>query len=107
MPAGTAASAPARVSLQFASSWSELPSSAHSFYCPSLMWFGHLASLDGVHSALSALLRPLGAPLYPPLSWDSLIERKDKIYAIFHSYMLPATWIPADSCPADTRHGAR
>jgi len=96
MPGGTTATRSVTVSLRFASSWSELPSSAHSFYCPSLMWFGHLASLDGVHSALTSLLQPLGAPLYPPLSWDSLIERKDKIYAIFHAYMLPTTWVAAE-----------
>lgn len=81
------------VSLRFASSWSELPSSAHSFYCPSLMWFGHLATLDGVHGTLASLLQALGARLYPPLSWDTLIERKDKMYAIFHSYMPPTTWV--------------
>jgi len=66
------------------------------------MWFGHLASLDGVHSALTSLLQPLGAALYPPLNWDSLIERKDKIYAIFHSYMLPTTWIPEEGKSAQT-----
>ena len=48
-------------------------------------------------SAVSSLLEPLGVPLYLPLSWDSLIERKDKIYAIFHSYMLPTTWVAAEA----------
>jgi hypothetical protein len=60
------------------------------------MWFGHLATLDGIHGTLTPLLQPLGARLYPPLSWDILIERKDKIYTIFHSYMLPTTWVTAE-----------
>jgi hypothetical protein len=57
------------------------------------MWFGHLASLDDVHAALTPLLHSLGARLHPPFSWDSLIERKDKIYSILHNYMLPTTWV--------------
>ena len=90
------------VFIRVASSVLDLPSSAHAIYCPSLMWFGHLASLAKLNAVMQQqLLRPLRASLFPPISWDELIESKDRIYAIFHKYMLPTTWVPTASKRTD------
>jgi hypothetical protein len=49
------------------------------------------------HDALqrfSKLLASSGAPrLWPPLSWDEMLERKDLIYSRLNKYMLPAQWV--------------
>ena len=86
---------PPSVFIRVASSVLDLPPSAHAVYCPSLMWFGHLASLAKLNAAMEQqLIHPLQARLFPPISWDELIQSKDKIYTVFHSYMLPTKWVP-------------
>lgn len=80
--------------IRFVQEWGELPQASERFYHPSLMWHGRVGSVTSLAAALTQLLSPLGAPrLFPPVSWDELIERKDLIYDIFQPYMLPSRWV--------------
>ena len=43
---------------------------------------------------MTAMMDEIGATLSPPTpAWMALIENKDKVYAKFNKFMLPARWV--------------
>jgi hypothetical protein len=45
-----------------------------------------------LRASFLSLLRPLGARLFPPLSWHDATEHQDAVDSTFHAHMLPAAW---------------
>jgi len=43
------------------------------------------------------MLGELGATLWPPTSWEEILENKDQIYTKFNKFMLRARWVKLDA----------
>jgi hypothetical protein len=86
------------IRLRWCKSWSDAihistPGPARVVYLPSLMWLGDDCSLELAERLVTSMLGEIGATLWPPTSWEAMVEHKDKIYARFNKFMLPARWV--------------
>jgi hypothetical protein len=70
-------------------------------YLPSLSWLCEETDQETRSLIMQQMLTPVGATLYPPESWDRLLEQKDQIYSRLNAYMLPAVWISLDAVNGD------
>jgi hypothetical protein len=83
-------------------------------FLPNLMWYSQFATQASLRQSLDQLLKgiadvqqqQLAAPrpvsVYPPASWDALLEQKNEVYTRFSDIMLLSQWLPVQDC---TRHG--
>jgi hypothetical protein len=94
----------ARLSVRFCTSLGEALA-GHALrvvFLPNLMWFSEFAPQDELHEQIGELLQTIQAvqnstrtpQLYPPPSWDVLLEQKQRVYERFAPHMLPTRWTP-------------
>ena len=82
--------------LRWCNSWSHavhVSTPARVIYLPSLMWLGDDCPPEQAERLLTSMLGEVGATLWPPTSWEAMVEHKDKVYARFNKFMLPARWV--------------
>lgn len=88
--------------LRWSSNWQDtVHAPVRCVYLPSLTWFSKHAGMVERERRMTALLAPLRAHLWPPTSWDQLLEQKDLVYSRFNQFMLPAVWIPLSAVNFD------
>jgi len=85
--------------LRWCRSWSEATRvfPPRVVYLPSLMWLIEDCSFEQAGRYASAMLHEVGATVWPPFSWEAMVEHKDKIYSQFNKFMLPARWVKMDA----------
>jgi hypothetical protein len=82
--------------LRWCNSWSDavrVPSPPRVVYLPSLMWLREECSVEQAERLVTLMLGEIGATLWPPVSWETMLEHKNNIYSRFNKFMLPARWV--------------
>lgn len=82
--------------LRWCNSWSDavrISSPPRVVYLPSLMWLAEECSVEQAERLVTLMLGEIGATLWPPASWEAMMEHKDKVYSRFNKFMLPARWV--------------
>ena len=91
-----ASSSPLRI--RWCTSWTEATCDVppvRAFYMPSLTWLHTLGTDEQRQQLVAEMLHGdgRGVVLYPPVTWDALLESKPDVYKRFHALMLPTRWV--------------
>ena len=62
-------------------------------YLSTLFWMLKECTLERAGALVNTMLQEIGASLWPPTSWEALLENKDQVFAKFNKFMLPARWV--------------
>ena len=84
------------IHLRWCASWDEATHGSNLprvVFLPSLMWLHEDCTNQDAERHVGAMLGEIGATLWPPTSWEEQLEHKDRIYAQFNKFMLPARWV--------------
>ena len=90
--------------LRWCNSWSDavrIASPPRVVYLSSLMWLAEECSVEQAERLVTRMLGEIGATLWPPPSWEAMMEHKDKIYSQFNKFMLPARWVALRAVNSD------
>jgi hypothetical protein len=91
--------------LRWCDSWSDATCGSNPpcvVYLPTLFWLLRVCFLDQAGAVLDTMLKEINASLWPPKSWEELVENKDQVFSKFNKYMQPARWASLRSPSCNT-----
>ena len=90
--------------LRWCESWSEAidaPKPPRVVYLPTLFWLLKECSLARAAEVVGKMVLEIKATLWPPTSWEAVLERKDEVFGRLNEFMIPARWVKLKSVGND------